>query len=112
MALPRLNRLLVLEAPLRTPDGAGGFEESWVALGTVWAEVTSRSGAERDFAEATVSGAKYRIVLRAAPIGSDRRPKPEQRFREEDRRFTIRAVLEPDPNARFMTCLADEEVSS
>jgi SPP1 family predicted phage head-tail adaptor len=112
MALPRLNRLLVLEAPVRTPDGAGGFNETWTALGTVWAEVTSRTGTERDFAEATVSGAKYKIILRAAPFDSDRRPKPEQRFREGNRRFTIRAVLEADPKARFITCLADEEVSA
>lgn len=112
MVLPRLNRLLVLEAPERVSDGAGGFVETWAAVGSVWAEVTSRTGSERDFAEATVSKARYRIVIRAAPFGSDRRPQPEQRFREGDRHFVIRSVVEADSRARFITCLTDEEVSA
>jgi head-tail adaptor len=38
-----LSRRLVLEAPDRVPDGAGGFSETWVALGHVWAEI-ARAG--------------------------------------------------------------------
>jgi len=44
MNAPRLNRKLELEAPVRTADGAGGYTETWAALGSLWAEVTARSG--------------------------------------------------------------------
>ena len=40
---PHLSRQLVLEDPRRLPDGAGGYVESWSALGTLWAEVTAKA---------------------------------------------------------------------
>ena len=46
MTAPLLNRCLVLEAPVSMPDGAGGLVESWAELGTLWAEVSPRSGRE------------------------------------------------------------------
>ena len=33
MSAPRLNRKLVLEAPTRVADGAGGYTVTWAALG-------------------------------------------------------------------------------
>ena len=46
MTAPRLNRILVLEAPERVADGAGGYDETWVAQGELWAVVRLRSGSE------------------------------------------------------------------
>ncbi|MEM9754998.1 MAG: head-tail adaptor protein, partial [Pseudomonadota bacterium] len=43
-ASPRLDRLLTLEDPMRVADGAGGFTESWISLGRLWARITPRSG--------------------------------------------------------------------
>jgi hypothetical protein len=43
MTAPHLNRALVLEGVVRTPDGAGGFTEAWAALGTLWAELVNSS---------------------------------------------------------------------
>lgn len=112
MKLPHLNRKLDLEAPVRVADGAGGYTESWTALGSVWAEVTARTGIERFKAGVQVSRVSYRIVVRAAPQGSDRRPQPDQRFREGGRVFLIRAVADRDPNGAYLTCFADEEVAA
>lgn len=109
---PRLNRPLVLEERVRTPDGAGGFSESWTVLGTLWAELRAGSGSERAQDFATVSQAKYRITVRAAPNGAPSRPKADQRFRDGDRIFTILAVAEADTGARFLTCHAVEEVAT
>lgn len=111
MSRPRLNRRLVLEAPARVPDGAGGFVESWTALGEIWAEVTARGGRERAEGGAVVSGVGYRIVLRAAPDGAASRPVPEQRFRDGARLFVIQAVAEHEPRGRYLVCFADEEVA-
>lgn len=112
MKTPRLNRKLVLEAPVRIADGAGGYTETWQALGTVWAEITARSGSERQIAGVPVSRVGYRIVVRGAPDGSAMRPSPDQRFTEGPRRFVIRAVAERDPRGQYLTCFADEEVAA
>lgn len=105
-----LGRKLLLEAPRRVPDGAGGFSESWDVLGELWADVQARSGRERNEAGVVVSSVGYRIVVRAAPNGSAARPMPNQRFREGARLFVIRAVAERDGDGRYLTCFADEEV--
>lgn len=110
MSAPKLNRKLVLEAPQRVPDGAGGFTTSWSALGTLWAEVASRTGREASGEAAVLSQVSYKITTRAAPIGSDMRPRPEQRFREGARLFLIQAVTEQDAGGHYLTSFATEEV--
>lgn len=110
MKLPRLNRRLTLETPQRAPDGAGGYQTVWIALGTVWAACQARSGRERGTGGAPVSAVSYRITVRAAPQSSPARPKPEQRFRDGARIFNIRAVIETEGPELYLTCLADEEV--
>lgn len=104
-----LNRRLVLEAPERQSDGAGGFRENWVALGELWADVKVRSGRETAQASVSVSRVSYHISVRAAPIGNPARPMPQQRFREGTRVFTIQTVAERDPHGRYLTCLVREE---
>lgn len=110
MTIPHLNRKLVLEAPQKVADGAGGYTESWAVLGTHWAEVRSRGGRERAEAGVPVSSVSYKIVVRGASFGSASRPKPDQRFREGTRQFVIQAVAERDPEGRYLTCFADEEI--
>lgn len=110
MKAVHLNRRLVLEAPERTPDGAGGFAENWVELGSLWAEVQLRAGRERAGALGQVSDVDYKISIRAAPVGSSARPKPGQRFVEGARRYLIEAVAERDTQGRYLVCFAREEV--
>ena len=109
MKAPRLNRRLTLEAPQRVADGAGGFSESWVALGEMWAEVAPRTGRERSVGGTALSSVAHRITVRAAPVGAPSRPEVNQRFREGSRLFLIEAVVERDPDGRFLTCFAQEE---
>lgn len=112
MEIPRLNRELVLEERQRTPDGAGGYTETWVALGTLWGEVSARTGRERGPEAVTLSTAAFRITVRAAPPGAPSRPRPDQRFREGARVFRIVAVTERDPAGTYLTCFAHEEVAA
>ena len=112
MSVPHLSRRLVLESPETTSDGAGGISKSWVELGTLWAEVTSRAGRERAQAGLPLSQVSYKIVVRGAPVGSDARPRPDQRFREGARVFAIRAVAEHDRAGRYLICYADEEMAA
>ncbi|WPY95074.1 head-tail adaptor protein [Limimaricola variabilis] len=107
----RLNRALLLEAPLRRPDGAGGFDQGWAALGTLWAAIEARSGRDLDDMGAALSRVLLRIKVRAAPPGSSMRPQAGQRLREGARLFAIRAVREADPDGRYLICEAEEEVA-
>jgi head-tail adaptor len=110
MKVPHLNRALVLEAALRTPDGAGGFSEAWTALGTLWAEVLPGSGSDVLGEERMLSAVPYRVTVRGIPVGSHSRPQAGQRLREGTRLLLIQAVTERDPQGRYLTCFAREEV--
>jgi head-tail adaptor len=89
---PQLTRRLVLEAPERLADGAGGFSEVWAPLGTLWAHVAPGTGREAAGQLVTMSSVPLRITVRAAPQGSPARPRPEQRLRDGGRIFRILAV--------------------
>ncbi len=108
----RLDRRLVLEEAQTVPDGAGGFAETWVALGTLWAGVKPGTGRERAAESVTLSTVPYRITVRAAPVGSPSRPKPEQRLRDGARVFRIQAVTEAGRSGAYLVCFAQEEVSA
>ena len=111
MTLPILNRSLVLEAPLKVADGAGGYTRAWEALGVVWAEVKAGSGREKAENAATLSRVSYRITVRATPYGAPSRPVPGQRFREGNRIFEIYAVAEDRAQANYLTCYVQEEIA-
>ncbi len=105
MMRPNLSRRLLLEGPVRVADGAGGFNEAWQPLGTVWGEVLPRTG--REAGDLARTG--FRITVRAAPQGAPSRPTPLQRFRDGARLFIIDAVTEADAEGRFLICYATEE---
>lgn len=111
MKAPILNRKLVLEAPVQTPDGAGGYATSWQAVGELWAAIRPGTGREKAAEFMTVATIPFRITVRAAPQGAPSRPEPEQRFRSGNRIFRILAVTEADAAARYLVCFAQEEVS-
>ena len=111
MAEYRLNRKLVLEEADRVPDGAGGWNETWVVLGTLWADLRARTGRETGGEAVSLSLTGYRIVVRAAPYGTASRPRPGQRFRDGARIFEIVAVADTDATRRYLTCFAEEEVA-
>ncbi|MEO8531242.1 MAG: head-tail adaptor protein [Deltaproteobacteria bacterium] len=107
-----LNRRLVLENAVRASDGAGGFVQTWQTLGTLWAQIDAGTGSEGAGQFGTVSAVPYRIVLRAAPVSSPARPRPDQRLREGPRVFRILAVTEWDRAGLYLMCFAREEVLS
>lgn len=108
MKVPHFNRKLVLEAPQRTGDGAGGFSEDWQPLGIIWGEVLPR-GAGR---EVEASELKLKITVRAAPQGAPSRPTAAMRFRDGDRIYQIDAVTEAEAAGRYLVCFAKEEVGA
>ena len=112
MTLPNLNRRLTLQKMVRSPDGAGGFRETWATLGYLWAEVKALSGDEGESDHVKLSRVRYNITLRSAPIGAPSRPKAEQRFVEGPRTYRIHAVVESDTSGKFLLCKASEELAT
>ena len=108
MREPKLTRKLALETPSSVPDGAGGLSITWVELGTLWAEITPRAGREVDSGGRNTPLQRHRITVRGAPVGSQQRPQPDQRFRAGDRVFNILSVAEFDPAGRFLVCDVEE----
>ncbi len=112
MRKPKLSRKLVLEAPVRVADGAGGFSETWEVVGTLWADIKPGTGREVAAAGLSVSTVPYKITVRAAPYNAPSRPAAGQRFVDGGRVFRVLAVTEVDSEARFLTCFAREEVAT
>lgn len=111
MRVPQLNRALVLEAVERTPDGAGGFTDEWRVLGSLWTQILPGRGRVARDGLASISRIAVRVVVRASPVGAATRPAAGQRFRDADRVYVINAVTEHDPQGRYLTCFADEEIA-
>jgi head-tail adaptor len=105
-----LTRRLTLEQATQTADGAGGFSENWIALGTLWANVDARSGRVRNGSGTPISVVRYRIVVRSAPDGSDMRPRGNQRFTDGVKAYVIDAVAPHDEAGLYLECWARIEV--
>ena len=90
----------------------GGFDsESWAPLGLLWGTLKSQTGRTAGQEGGSLSVQRYRITLRATPQGSQSRPRPGQRFRQDQRFFRIVAVGEADPAGRYLTCQCIEELA-
>lgn len=109
MAPSDMTTRLALEAPVRAPDGLGGFGTVWQHLGWLYAQMDARSGRETGTGVGPVSVVQWRITLRAAAVGDPRRPRPGQRFRMGTRLFLIGAVAEGDARGLTLDVFAREE---
>ncbi len=96
-----LSRRLVLEAPVETPDGAGGVVRGYSAVRTVWASLEPVSA--RRTTEGMGSGAliTHRLVVRAGLSVTTR-----HRFRSGDRVYQVLFIRARD--ARFIEIDAEE----
>jgi SPP1 family predicted phage head-tail adaptor len=97
-----LNRRLVLEAPVETPDGAGGVTRTYEPAGTLWAAVeavSAKTAVEASSLGATVT---HRIRIRFYPDITVR-----HRLREGAHIFRIVAMQERH-NRRFLDIAAEE----
>lgn len=109
MSAPRLNVRLELEQSARQDDGMGGYRIVWQRLGSLWAEMKSSTGQERGAEVGPQSVVSWRITVRGARIGDQRRPAAGQRLRMGPRLFAIEAVAERDRAGTWLTCFAREE---
>lgn len=99
----RQRQRMTLEAPVLTPDGAGGVQASWTTSASFWASLEWVAGEERDRAGRPEQAATHRVTLRWR-TGLD----AGQRLRLGARIFDIRALGDPDGDHRHLVCLVQE----
>ena len=94
----------MLEAPHEVADGAGGVARSFLAAGSVWAQLTPLTMDAALVADRALGRLTHRVRLRARTDLST-----AHRLRLGTRVFQIRALREADPAGRFLDLLVEEE---
>lgn len=98
-----LNQRAEIEARTLTPDGGGGYSESWDVIANVWVSIAPSSGGDVFGPDQTESRVRHKITLRRLNnIAAG------QRVIVGTRSFRIHAVLDEGPNATLMTLLCEE----
>nr|WP_295470249.1 phage head closure protein [Mesorhizobium sp.] len=95
---------LVLEQATSTPDGAGGFTETWTEIATVFARLQPIVVRERFGADQTLEEVTHRVTIRHRPdVASG------MRFVLGDRMLAILTVHDPDETGRYLICRTREQ---
>lgn len=101
--LSTLKQRAALLSRTLTPDGGGGFSESWQTVADIWIDIRPLGATERFGPDAIDSRVRHRIVLRSRPdIVAG------MRIAAAERLFAVRAVLAAQSGAALMTLLVEE----
>lgn len=101
----KLNRRLVLEAPVESADGAGGVTRTFAAVATLWVSVTPVSAARQIEAERLGARVTHRLHLRFSNDITI-----HHRFRDGGRVYRIVALRDRDGRKRFLDIEAEERI--
>lgn len=92
-----------LESRTATPDGLGGFNESWAEAATVFANIEPVSATSVFGADQTLETVTHRITMRHREgVASG------MRFTRQARVFAIATVFDPDETGRYLVCRVSE----
>jgi len=95
----RLRERVTISRLVRTPDGQGGFSESWTTLATIWAAVEPYSVRYVVEGRQPEEDIRYRITVRRR---SDLVPALGDRVTWSGRTLDVLAVV-PDPERKIYT---------
>ena len=96
------HRVDLLE-PVATDDGAGGRIVTWSRRDTVWAQVISLKGKEKQLAEALTAESPYSVTLRYRSDVTS-----EMRIGFDNLLLDIKSVADPDGHRRWLVCYCVE----
>ncbi len=103
--LSTLTQRATLVARTLTPDGGGGFTESWDVFATVWAALQPQGATDTVGADRLESRIRHRIVLRRRlDLAAG------QRVEFANRSFRIHAVLDRGAREATVTLLCEERI--
>lgn len=99
----RMRHRIIVEAPLRVPDGSGGAIESWNEVAVLWARFIVRGGFEAFAADGISGTLTHDVILRPHPDLV-----PRNRIVLINRAFHILAVRTLGEPPDRVTCLCEE----
>lgn len=99
----QLRTQMVLEDPVETPDGQGGFSVAWTERAIVWAALEPAGGRAELFADRAAVLSTHRIWLRHRED-----VRPGQRLRRDTRTYRIDQAEDADGTRRYLTVRATE----
>jgi SPP1 family predicted phage head-tail adaptor len=101
--LSTLTQRARLLARVLTPDGGGGFGESWSMFATVWIALTPLAATDTLGAAHLESRVRHRITLRRrGDLAAG------QRVAVGQRTFRVHGVVDEGPRAAFITLQCEE----
>ncbi len=87
-----------------TSDGAGGVTLAWDAVAEIWAEIVPMKAEERAVGEGQGDLTLHKIIIRKRDDVST-----GDRLVLGARLFSIKSVTDRQEDARYLTCLCEEE---
>jgi len=101
--LSTLNQRATLYARVFTPDGGGGFTDSWTAFASVWIALAPLDAADTVNAGHLESRVRHRITLRRrSDLAAGQRAVMAQRT------FRVHGILDEGPRAAYVTLQCEE----
>lgn len=98
-----LTQHATLQAKTLTPDGGGGYDESWETFGMAWIALAPISGGDVFGPDTVESRIRHRITLRRrSDLAAG------QRALVGSRKFKIHAVLDDGPQSKTVTLMCEE----
>ena len=94
----KLQHRIDVLALTRTPDGAGGWSESWGTVATIHAAVEPFRGSERYLAQQQTPGVEWRLTTRYREDISA----SDTRVEWKGRQYDVVSVYDPDGARRWL----------
>ena len=98
-----LDQRASLQAKVLTPDGGGGYAESWQIFASVWVKVAPVGANDNFGPDALESRVRHRVTLRRRTDVA-----AGQRVVVGARSFKVHALLDEGPRASTVTLLCEE----
>lgn len=105
--IAELRHRIKFQSLTRTPDGQGGWDESWSDFAEVWAKIEPVSASERYFSQQIQQTISHRITIRNLEGLVS-----EMRILFEDRVFQIHGIRREIEERWFIMIDAQEGVGS
>lgn len=107
MRIGKLRDRVLIQSPVRTPDGQGGFVLTWQDVDTVWATVRQLAGREYLLAQQLGTALSHEVSMRyRADVV------PSWRLIHDGRVLDVHSIANPDGRRRETLVLAEQVIPS
>lgn len=98
-----LRHRVTLEAPVDTPDDAGGFSRSFAQVASLWARIVPVAAQDQFVEQQQEQSLSHLVTIRwRADVRS------QMRFVHRGRKLLIHSAHDPDERRRFVICRCEE----